>query len=122
VADIKLTTHESRRAALDAERALIETATPRYNVVHHPEPLPPTQRGWNPPTPTRSLPTEALTRLAELGEKQRQALVDATRATEQRDAEIRAAVADGASFREVAKVVGVSHTVVSFVVRGRPKK
>ena len=47
---------------------------------------------------------------------------DTTRATEERDAEITAAIADGMSFREVAKAVGESHTVVSFVVNGRPKK
>lgn len=61
-------------------------------------------------------------RLARAGQRVRRLQTDTTRATEERDAEITAAIADGMSFREVAKAVGVSHTVVSFVVNGRPKK
>lgn len=37
-------------------------------------------------------------------------------------AEIAAAVAAGASLREVAEVAGVSHTAVKFIAHGRPAR
>lgn len=36
--------------------------------------------------------------------------------------EIRQAVADGASLREVAEVAGISHTAVGFIAHGRPDR
>lgn len=40
-------------------------------------------------------------------------------ATARRDELIREAAAAGASYREIAEAVGLSHTAVAFIVRGR---
>lgn len=39
--------------------------------------------------------------------------------TQQRDDLIRQAVAEGGSLREVGAIVGLSHTAISFIVKGR---
>lgn len=43
----------------------------------------------------------------------------ATSAVEKRDALIRWAVSVGGSYREVGEAVGLSHTAVAFIARGR---
>lgn len=43
----------------------------------------------------------------------------AKEAIDVRDVTIREAVADGGSYREVGEAVGLSHTAVAFIVRGR---
>lgn len=58
-----------------------------------------------------------------LSDEDRKALHQAGRQvavwTKKRDDLIRAAVAAGGSLREVGEAVGMSHTAVSFIVRGR---
>lgn len=44
---------------------------------------------------------------------------NAREAVAKRDDAIRAAVAEGASYREVGEAVGLSHTAVAFIARGR---
>ena len=42
--------------------------------------------------------------------------------TAERDRLIRKAVKDGGSLREVAELVGLSHTAVKFIAHGRPER
>lgn len=45
----------------------------------------------------------------------------AKQAVEKRDALIKWAVEGGGSLREVGEAVGLTHTAVSFIAKGRPK-
>lgn len=67
-----------------------------------------------------TLPVMALD--PEMAKQLKEAGVQLGKWTKRRDDLIRKACASGASYRAVGEAVGLSHTAVAFIVRGRPSQ
>lgn len=99
IASVEHKQYASRPEAARAEHTAITEERPRYNRATWRE-------SCVPPDPT------LMRRLRIAGDRWR-------RLTEARNTAIRKHAAAGATYREIAEAVGLSHTAVAFIVRGR---